>query len=126
MKFSSIVCYLSAAFFVFYGLAFAVQPLLMMSLTTGVESATASSLVDVRATYGGLSIAVGVAMVFVYHRVSVTHCMNLIALVLLCMAAARGLGFLLDGPANALMVVYFVAEILGAGLALISSKIESK
>lgn len=52
---------LTSAVFFFYGLAFAIAPNSMLSQATGGYATSTSMLVDMRATYGGMSV--GVALV---------------------------------------------------------------
>ena len=62
-------------FFLAYGLAFALSPLGMLVLVTGDYPEATSGVIDVRATYGGLSVAVGVAMVAMgWRRETHTSC----------------------------------------------------
>jgi hypothetical protein len=124
MSLASIVVWLAGATFILYGFAFAIQPHDMAYLTTGLEPDTVSGLVDIRATYGGTTIAVGIIIIYLKQRVSVQHSLLVVWLVLLCMAITRGMGFILDGQTNSLMYLYFAAEILGAALAMWAVKSE--
>jgi len=110
-------------FFLFYGIAFALAPLTMTALVTDDSPDTASAIIDLRATYGGLSCAVGVALLVLSARPAMLPMgLLLTATVLLAMAAGRLLGMLLDGNPNGLMVVYLVAELVFGALALILRK----
>lgn len=124
MSLASIVVWLAGATFILYGCAFAIQPHDMAYLTTGLDPDTVSGLVDIRATYGGMTVAVGIIIIYLKQRVSVQHSLLAVSLVLLCMAITRGMGFILDGQTNALMYLYFAAEILGAALAMWAAKSE--
>ena len=123
MSFSSFVVWLAGSFFVLYGLAFTVEPYGMAYLTTALEPNTISSLVDIRATYGGLFIAVGLVIIYLNQRVSAQHSLLVVWLVLLCMATTRAIGFIIDGQTNMLMYLYFAAEILGAALAILAARL---
>ncbi len=118
MTLAKFVVLLAAAFFLFYGLAFTAAPGAMSLMVTGAEPEGVSALVDFRATYGGMTVAVGVAMFYLYSIGQVRVCLIVVAMVLLGMAAGRSLGMLVDGPGNFLMTLYLVLEIGGAALAL--------
>ena len=107
-------------FFLAYGLAFALSPLGMLVLVTGDYPEATSGVIDVRATYGGLSVAVGITMIAMgWRRETLRHGLAFTALVLLSMAAGRILGIVLDGDANVIMYLFLVAELLVGGVALL-------
>lgn len=118
MKLSLIFSYLTAAVFGLYGLAYAIQPYEMALLTTGLKPDTTSGLIDLRATYGGMMIAVAALIIALEKSAGLRYSLMTIWLVLFSMAITRLLGFFIDGPANSLMYIYFLAEIIGGGLAL--------
>ena len=62
MKNRKLLCLLGAGFFLIYGLLFAIFPAQFSEITTGNIHSTSSSLIDMRATYGGMSIAVGLVL----------------------------------------------------------------
>ena len=72
-----------------------------------------------RATYGGMTVAVGLALAWLGRSES-TKTLGLysIALVMLCMASSRLVGLIFDGDANAIMYVYLAAEVAVLALAL--------
>ena len=111
-----LLIYATAVFFVFYGVAFSLLPIDMAVLVTGSSPDTPSGLIDLRATYGGLSIAVGVLLLMLGAHPK----FGLLAtsIVLLSMAASRLLGMALDGTPNAIMYVYLAAELVVGGVAL--------
>jgi hypothetical protein len=104
---------LTGWFFVLYGFAFALAPIEMSHMVTGGGTDTLSGVIDVRATYGGMSIAVGVVLLLLAKQSS-TLSLSLLAtaVVLLAMAAGRLLGMVLDGEPNSIMYVYLGAELL--------------
>ena len=110
----------TALFFLAYGLAFALAPLGMIVFVTGDYPEATSGVIDVRATYGGMSVAVGIAMMVMgSRRATLRHGLSIVALVLLSMAAGRILGIVLDGSANVIMYLFLIAELLAGGLALL-------
>ncbi len=104
--------YATAAFFVLYGVGFALFPLQMSLLITDGHPVMSSSIIDSRATYGGAQFAIGLLMWLVVKlRDDVDLGLLMVAVTLLSMAAGRAYGIVVDGQANWLMYVYLVAEI---------------
>ena len=122
MKLTALVIWVAAIFFITYGLAFAIAPSWMFSIVTGGELISISSLVDLRATYGGMTIAVGITILYLYRRGSIDAGLTIITVVLLSMAVTRLLGFIIDGGANVIMYAYFALEIGGAAVAIVAAK----
>ena len=118
MLFARIVIWLSAGFFIIYGLAFSVFPSTMASLVTGVEPVGVSTLIDLRATYGGMSIAAGASMLYLLFTQQMRTCLVMISLLLMSMAVTRTLGLIFDGSGNVFMYLYLAGEMIGAGLAI--------
>ena len=104
--------------YVAYGIAFALVPVKMALLITGGSPETASGLIDMRATYGGVTFAVG-AIILLLGRHAATRAQALLvaAVVLAAMAIARAIGIVLDGDASGLMYLSLGAEIFGAVIA---------
>lgn len=121
--FSRFIVWGNALFFILYGLAFLLMPGQLADWITDATPGSASALMDMRATYGGMTIAVGVLFALLGTR-EATHAMALqaIALVLLLMATGRALGMAMDGAANIYMWLYLVGELLVGGVALVLSR----
>ena len=117
MNLPSIVILMAAAFFLLYGLAFTIFPGGMSLLVTGSEPESTSALVDFRAAYGGMTLAVGAALVYLQVNRQFGSGLVIVILVLLGMAIARILGLLLDGAGNFLMYLYLALELAGSALA---------
>jgi len=117
MKLATLVVWLASSFFVGYGTACALLPSDMFRWVTDGELSGSSSIADFRATYGGMTIAVGMFIYYLAYLGHVSHSLHLVVVVLLCMAATRSLGLMIDGQVNVLMYVYLGLEICGAGLA---------
>ena len=126
MKLDVTFLWLNALFFVAYGLAFAFAPTFLSELVTGAAPATPSALADARATYGGMTIGVGVIFGLCARSAS-TRTLGLwaIAAVMFFMAAGRTLGIAQDGSVNALMFVYLGAEIIVMTIALWAQRTSS-
>lgn len=120
MYFPRLLVQFTGAFFLAYGCAFALFPAGLSMFVTGAVPDTSSGMIDMRATYGGMSIAVG-AMLFLLAGKQRTLRFGLlsVALVLLGMAVTRVVGIVLDGNPNTLMFVYLVAEIVPSIIALL-------
>ncbi len=107
-------------FFVAYGLAFALAPLGMIVFVTGDYPQATSGVIDIRATHGGMSAAVGLAILaLAWRRETLRHALALTALVLLAMAAGRVLGMVLDGSPNVIMYLFLAAELVVGVAALL-------
>lgn len=118
MNLQSFVIYLAAAFFLFYGLAFTIAPAEMSQLITASEPRGVSALVDFRATYGGMTAAIGAALFYLHSIHQFRPGLVIIILVLMGMAIARTAGLLVDGNGNLMMYLYLALELAGSGLAL--------
>ena len=118
---------LTSAVFFFYGLAFAIAPNSMLSHATGGYATSASMLVDMRATYGGMSVGVGVALVlFLLSQKTSTHSTGLLAVIFIngSMATGRIIGLVSDGETNSTMHFYLMLEVGVSLLALYLFKSE--
>ncbi len=109
----------NALVFAFVGVSFLLFPTYASQIVTGDVPATPSGLMDMRATYGG--VLLGVGLVFqMLNKEPQTRCAGLLALALILglMAIGRLIGMMLDGPANTIMYLFLAYEILFVGLAL--------
>ena len=62
MSLARLMILLTALVFAAYGVGFIVAPLTMLEWATGAVVNTPSAIIDLRATYGGLSLAVGLVL----------------------------------------------------------------
>ena len=122
MKLDTFVIYLAAGFFIAYGIVFMLAPVAMSGLVTGSAPEGVSALVDFRATYGGMTLAVGLAILYLHRATYTRASLVLVAMLLSCMALGRVIGLVVDGSGNVLMYVYLVLEIAGSALALLAMK----
>ena len=118
MRFANGLIWLNAIVFVAYGAGFAVAPEALAIWVTGSAPGTPSGLIDLRATYGGMSIGLGLFFALTARDPS-RHRLGLqaVLVVMVCMAGTRLLGITLDGTPNSKMWIYLALEILVAGLA---------
>ena len=128
MKFAQLLVWSVGLVFVIYGLLFALAPTYMASVVTNAVPVTNTGLIDMRATYGGMSIAVGIILIALGVRYALwSQALLFSAITLVCMAAGRIIGMLIEGDAAFSMYVYFVLEVVGAFLALlVRGKIRSQ
>lgn len=120
MNLERFVIFLAVGFFLLYGLAFSIMPANMALVVTGSEPEGISALVDFRATYGGMTIAVGLALYYLHSIRQVRACLAVVVIVLLSMAATRTIGLFVHGSGNFFMHLYLALELLGTGLAVIA------
>lgn len=120
--YSTIIIFASGIVFLAYGIAFTFFPNTMSVVVTGSEINGVSALIDSRATYGGMSVAVGLVILYLKSTNQIRQCLVVIVVVLVSMAATRMVGFFLDGRGNQLMYIYLAIEIIFSGLALFALK----
>ena len=113
MIYARALLWLNSAVFVLYGVGFALFPESASQFVTGSAPESASGLIDMRATYGGLCLAVGVVFALLASNAETIRTgLVVLGIVIGGMAATRALGFLLDGNPNTLMVIYLATEVL--------------
>lgn len=123
MKQERILLRLVAAVFFAFGIAFMALPATLFPLTTETSLPSGPATIDVRATYGGLSLAVGILLSLLVGKPALIRLGLLaVAVLLLCMASGRLLGIFLDGDANVTMYLYLVLEVVTAAVALVFLK----
>jgi hypothetical protein len=107
----------TAVLFVIFGASFIIAPEFFAYALTGSEPWTSSALIDMRATYGGMGLGIGLAFwFFARQRETVIAGLIVSLLVLGATALARGIGFFVDGSPNGYMLALFAAEILFVAL----------
>ena len=84
-----------------------------------------SSIIDIRATYGGISIGAG-SILYLLPRGESTLRTGLLAvlLVMACMASARLYGIMVDGQPNGYMHLYLILELVAVGLSIILLRLQ--
>lgn len=117
---------ITAAVFLVYGVAFVSIPIQMIEWVTGAGLSSSSAVIDVRATYGGMSLAVSVVL-FILSKKQSTIGLGLVtvALFMFCMAFGRLIGIWLDGSANWQMYLYLALEVFVLVIALILLKLDN-
>ena len=114
-KIQVLLVQITAAIFVLYGLGFTFAPLAMAQFVTDASPTHASAIIDMRATYGGMSLAVGVLLFVLSARAEWLKAGLLaVTIIMAGMALGRVVGIVVDGNANTFMYIYLGLEIVGA------------
>ena len=113
LKLQQILLWFNSLFFVLYGLGFALFPEVLSLFISDTAPMSPSGLIDMRATYGGMSIAVGLIF-WLLAKEAATARLGIIALIIVMagMASGRLVGILFDGNPNGSMYLYLAAEII--------------
>ena len=86
---------------------------------------SSSAVIDLRATYGGMSAAVGVILLLLASNVNTLRVAVVsVFLLMFGMAFGRSLGIYLDGGANAYMYGYLILELAACAIALLLLKVD--
>lgn len=113
---------LTAAIFFLYGLAFLLFPNEALYAVVQSSVSSSSAITDIRATYGGMSLGVGLILYLLSSNpVTIKAGLWSVAFVLGGMALGRGVGIVVDGNANTTMYVYLALEIAAASVATLFS-----
>jgi hypothetical protein len=113
MKFATNLLRVTAVVFIVFGICFIAAPEYFSNALTGSEPWTSSALIDMRATYGGMGLGIGLAFWFcARQRETVIAGLVGAFLVLGATAIARVIGFFADGSPNIVMQAMFGAEVL--------------
>lgn len=116
-----------AAFFTLYGIAFALIPEFMLQLVIGANETTHNGLIDIRATYGGMSVAVGMLLHWLaLQPTQMNSALSFILLLMVAMALPRMLGMTVDGEPNRVMYTYLTLEFVVSALAIILLRLNNK
>ena len=112
---------ITALLFVAFGVAFAIAPEDLADLITGSTPATSSGVIDMRATYGGVALGIGLFVGYCARRAETVR-LGLVAalLVLVGLAGTRLLGIVADGSPNGFMIGLLAAEIAFVSLLWVS------
>lgn len=112
--------------FFLYGIGFVLFPENLSQIITETTPTSTSGLIDMRATYGGMSIAFALLLAYMV-REQATIRLAVVAVVLMMsgMALGRTVGIVVDGTPNNLMYIYLLLELLmiAIGARLLSKKI---
>ena len=122
---SKLFILINASIFVIYGSVFVFFPLEALNEVVTDTLSSTSSIIDIRATYGGISIGAG-SILYLLPRGESTLRTGLLAvlLVMACMASARLYGIMVDGQPNGYMHLYLILELAAVGLSIILLRLQ--
>jgi uncharacterized protein YjeT (DUF2065 family) len=104
---------LNAFIFFVYGIFYMLIPAAMSTYVTQSIPTTSSALIDMRAIYGGMSIAIGIVLAILSLKNKTLRIAIMILMVfMITMASGRLLGLVLDTGANNKMYYYLISEVL--------------
>lgn len=111
--------WLNCLAFLGFGLGFAAMPGTLAEFLLGVAPSAPNALIDMRATYGGLSFGAGLFFGYCAVRPSLVR-LGLVAslLVVASLGVGRALGIAIEGEANAFILGSLATEIVFVGLCL--------
>lgn len=122
-----ILVILTAAIFFVYGLIFVLFPVEMLQIILQVSLNTSSGIIDIRATYGGMSIAIGVILYLLATNENTLRVgLISVSILMLSMAFGRLIGMVLDGSPNIFMYIYLALELVASSFAIFLLKRNSK
>jgi hypothetical protein len=120
MKFGRALVLINAVIFIIYGCFYLLYPIEASMYVTQSIPATTTAVIDMRAVYGGMSIAIGIILVLLsINNHTLLLAVKILFIYMLCMAFARFLGVIVDGNANNKMYYYLIAEGITAMICLI-------
>lgn len=110
MKFSNGLVLVNGILFIGFGLGFILAPVFFFTLFTDGQLTTPSAIIDVRATYGGLGLGLGIWLITCAKR---NIRLGLVGslIVLAAIVIGRITGIALSGHANTFMYVFLAAEL---------------
>ncbi len=122
----NILVSVGAAFFVLYGVAFIFAPTAMAVFITGAAPTHPSSMIDFRATYGGMTVGLGLVLAICARTPAYSrHGLQGLAISMAAMASGRVVGMVLDGEPNTMMLIYLGLEIVVLVVTLLALRSES-
>ncbi len=121
MKFPTSLLWLNSVLFVVFGACFIAAPGLLANVITGAAPGTSSALIDMRATYGGMGLGIGLFFGFCARRPTTVQVGLFASLFVLgTTAIARLVGFAVDGSPNVFMFLLVSAELLFVALIVVA------
>jgi uncharacterized protein YjeT (DUF2065 family) len=113
MKFGKTLCLLNAVIFFVYGIFYMLVPAAMSTYVSESIPTTSSALIDMRAIYGGMSIAIGIVLAILsLKKETLRTAIMILMIFMITMASGRLLGVIFDTGANSKMYYYLISEVL--------------
>ncbi|SET88071.1 DUF4345 domain-containing protein [Thalassotalea agarivorans] len=107
--------YFTAIVFFGYGVLFLVKPGEQFYWLTHQVIIENNAFIDLRATYGGFSIAIGISLFYLARQNALIKlALAWIVILMIAMGGSRTMGMIIDGEANNLMIAYLASEIFAA------------
>ncbi|MEH6345490.1 MAG: DUF4345 family protein [Bermanella sp.] len=117
MNSSKLLVVLTAFIFLIYGMLFVLFPVQLLELVANGVVTSASAVIDMRATYGGMSVAVGfILLLLAKSEETIKVGLMSVFLLMVSMAIGRMVGILIDQNPNVMMYVYLALEIINSVL----------
>ena len=123
MKLPTVLLWINAAFFLLFGALFLVAPGVFAELLTGATPATTNALIDIRATYGGMALGIGLFFAFCARQQSSVR-IGLIASLFVAAGIVFGrlAGIVVDGSPNPFMIALLAGDTLFIVLFVVALK----
>ena len=120
LKISKLVIRLTGLIFLLFGVACVIAPTQIMLAATGFSITHSVALIDIRATYGGMSLGVAVILFLLASSPNTARAglFSVLAL-MLGMAGARIVGMLIAPATNWVMLCYLILEIAAASVSAV-------
>lgn len=115
-----------AVIFLVYGAMFSLFPAMILQFVVDGSISSSAGLIDVRATYGGMSIGVATMLFMLSKLPDIAVGLKAVLMVMFAMAGTRLIGIMVDGSANSMMYNYLALEILAGVIAAVLLKRLSK
>lgn len=117
---SKLIVTLTAVVFVVYGIGFVLFPVEILQTITGHSVAVPAGITDIRATYGGMSIGVGIILYLLVREAgTIRLALVSVVVIMITMAAGRSYGMLVDGEPTVFMYLYLALEIIVSAVGLV-------
>ena len=112
---------ITSVLFVAFGIGFAAAPQELAEFVTGAAPSVPSAVTDMRATYGGVPLGIGLFIGYCARRPESVRLGILASLaVVAALGAARLAGIIVDGSPNGFMLVFLSTEIASVLLFVIA------
>jgi hypothetical protein len=113
MAFPVILLWIDCLLFLGFGVGFAAAPQQLADLVLGAAPSTTSALIDMRATYGGLAVGIGLFFGLCASRPQWVRPGVVASLLLIAgLGGARLIGIMADGDPNGFMLLFLALEVL--------------
>jgi len=117
-----VLLWIIAVLFIGFGVGFAFAPTFFADfIIPGAAPSVPSAIIDMRATYGGPALGLGLFFVVATRRRQwMRPALVVSLLVIACIGAARLLGIIADGDPNAWMLFFLATEVISVALIVVA------